>query len=85
MACKRVVTRVWIEPGCIVCDACQTACPEVFQVQAETCVIRPEAINFELLRLKTDAVQLAAEECPVEVIKFESVESPTTLQPGLQT
>ncbi|HOA75518.1 MAG TPA: ferredoxin [Phycisphaerae bacterium] len=66
------ILKVWIEPGCIVCDACQTTCPEVFEVQAESCVIRPEALVAEFLRDKTDAIRLAAEECPVEVIRFET-------------
>jgi len=44
----------------------------VFEVQAETCVIRPEALECEFLRDKTDSIQLAAEECPVEVIRFEA-------------
>lgn len=59
------VSKVWIEPGCIVCDACAGIFPEVFDVQADTCVIKPDAplINGLL-------IQDAAEACPVEVIKF---------------
>lgn len=72
MANERIILRVWIEPGCIVCDACQTTCPQVFEIQAETCVVRPEALHCEFLRDKSDAIQLAAEECPVEVIRFEA-------------
>lgn len=59
------VTKVWIEPGCIVCDACEAIYPEVFEVTADTCVIRPDApLDNGLL------VEEAAEACPVEVIKF---------------
>lgn len=59
------VSKVWIEPGCIVCDACEGIFPEVFDVQDETCVIRPDApLTNGLL------IQEAAEACPVEVIKF---------------
>lgn len=72
MSDKPIVLKVWIEPGCIICDACQTTCPEVFEVQAETCVIKPEALSAEFLRDKAGAIQLAAEECPVEVIRFET-------------
>jgi ferredoxin len=72
VAKEQVVLKVWIEPGCIVCDACQNTCPEVFEVQAESCIIRPEALAAEFLRDKTQAIQLAAEECPVEVIRFEA-------------
>lgn len=69
---NRVILKVWIEPGCIICDACQTTCPQVFEVQADSCVIRPEALAAEFLRDKGDAIRLAAEECPVEVIRFEA-------------
>ncbi len=80
MATKELVTKVWIEPGCIVCDACETACPEVFEVlhDDETCVIRPEALDIEFTKPLSDQIGEAAEECPVDVIKFEteSVEVP---------
>ncbi len=59
------VSKVWIEPGCIVCDACETIYPEVFQVNADTCVIKPNYPKDHGLK-----VQEAAEACPVEVIKF---------------
>ncbi|MBI4579735.1 MAG: ferredoxin [Planctomycetes bacterium] len=71
MADRQVVTRVWIETGCIVCDACQTACPEVFEVRDQTCIIRPEALAADVLERRTQAIQLAAEECPVNVIRYE--------------
>lgn len=59
------VSKVWIEPGCIVCNACEGIYPEVFEVTAETCLIRPDApLDNGLL------IQEAAEACPVEVIKF---------------
>lgn len=71
MPTKEMVTRVWIEPGCIVCDACETACPEVFEVLDETCIIRPAALNAEFTKPLTDSIKDAAAECPVDVIKFE--------------
>ncbi len=58
--------KVWIEPGCIVCNACEDIYPEVFDVQADNCVIRPGSPLDDGLR-----VEEAAEACPVEVIKFE--------------
>jgi cytochrome b6-f complex iron-sulfur subunit len=75
MATKEVVTKVWIDPGCIVCDACETTCPEVFEVQHdnETCIIRPEALQAEFTKPITGTIIEAAEECPVDVIKFETV------------
>ncbi len=69
-----VVTKVWIEPGCIVCDACENECPEVFEVLDETCIVRPEALKPAFLMPLSPTVRLAAEACPVEVIKFEAKE-----------
>jgi len=71
MAKKRVVTRVWIDPGCIACNACQSVVPTVFQVTEETCVIRPEALDAAFLKPLSEAIFDAAEECPTEVIKYE--------------
>lgn len=62
------VSKVWIEPGCIVCDACEAIFPEVFEVTDSTCIIRPGAPLDDGLK-----IQEAAEACPVEVIKFTKV------------
>lgn len=62
------VSKVWIEPGCIVCDACEDIYPEVFEVTADTCIIRAEAPLNDGLK-----IQEAAEACPVEVIKFNKI------------
>ena len=59
------VTKVWIDPGCIVCNACEAIYPEVFEVTDDTCLIRPGALLENGL-----LIQEAAEACPVEVIKF---------------
>lgn len=62
------VSKVWIEPGCIVCNACEAIYPEVFEVTDDTCLIRPEApLDNGLLILE------AADACPVEVIKFDKI------------
>ena len=60
-----LVTKVWIEPGCIVCNACEGIIPEVFEVADESCFIRPNAPLDAGLKIKE-----AAEACPVGVIKF---------------
>lgn len=80
------ITKVWIEEGCIVCNACETTAPEVFSVTEETCKIRAEVrVDGQLspnLDEKSplsgtigadlaDQIQEAAEGCPVEVIKYE--------------
>lgn len=62
------VSKVWIEPGCIVCDACEAIFPEVFEVTDSTCIIRPGAPLNDGLK-----IQESAEACPVEVIKFTKV------------
>ena len=72
----QIITKVWIAPGCIVCDACENDCPEVFDVTETTCLIRPPAMNAEFLKPLTPSIITAAEGCPVEVIKFETVEVP---------
>jgi len=61
-----VVTKVWIEPGCIVCDACEDEAPDVFQVLSDTCIVRDNAPLVD-----TAAIVAAAEGCPVDVIKFD--------------
>jgi cytochrome b6-f complex iron-sulfur subunit len=68
-----VVTKVWIAPGCIVCDACETTAPDVFEVQHdnETCIIRPAALDAEFTKPRTGIIKEASAECPVDVIKFD--------------
>ncbi len=59
------ISKVWIVPGFIVCNSCEDIYPEVFDVQADTCLIRPNPPLDDGLK-----IQEAAEACPVEVIKF---------------
>src|SRR4051794_16588156 len=70
----QIITKVWIAPGCIVCDSCENDCPEVFDVQEETCIIRPPAMSADFLQPLTPSIIVAAEGCPVEVIKYETKE-----------
>ncbi len=83
MSTVQVVTKVWIAPGCIVCDACETTAPTVFEVKHDdaTCIIRPEALEAEFCKPLTPDIIQAAEECPVDVIKFETVEVPADQAP----
>jgi len=73
MATKELITKVWIEEGCIVCDACETAAPDVFEVTEDSCIIRPDALKPDFNKPRTQNIEDAAEECPVDVIKFETV------------
>src|SRR5919107_3695409 len=70
----QIITKVWIAPGCIVCDACENDCPEVFDVTEDTCLIRPPAQKPDFLKPLTPSIIVAAEGCPVEVIKYETKE-----------
>lgn len=72
------VVKVWIAPGCIVCDACENDCPEVFEVLKDkgTCIIRPPAMSPDFTKPLTPSIIVAAEGCPVDVIKFETVDVP---------
>ena len=68
------VHKIWIEEGCISCNACEDTCPEIFEVPAgeyskvkegwkELLVARPELEH---------SARMAAEGCPVEVIQIEN-------------
>jgi NADH-quinone oxidoreductase subunit C len=84
------ITKVWIEDGCIVCNACEAECADVFHVTAETCVIRGESrqdgaedenrvsknpLKVEVGTSLEASIKAAAAGCPVSVIKFEAVAS----------
>ena len=61
------VTKVWIDEGCITCDACENIVPEVFSVQDDTCIIVDGVNPSEW----SDDIIEAAEGCPVDVIMYE--------------
>ena len=61
------IVSVWIEEGCVLCNQCEEICPEVFSIGEDTAFVKEDA-NFNDFE---DGIREAAEECPVEVIKFE--------------
>jgi len=82
------ITKVWIEEGCIVCNACEAECPDVFLVTDTTCVIKADVradgqetenrdekagLKEELQTSLEASIEAAAAGCPVEVIKYEKV------------
>ena len=82
------ITKVWIEEGCIVCNACEAECPDVFLVTDTTCVIKADVrvdgqetenrdekaeLKEELQTSVGAAWAAPAAGCPVEVIKYEKV------------
>lgn len=63
------VAKVWIIPGCIVCDACEEASPDVFKVTETTSTVQMGS-QENWTALSTSIVE-AAVACPVDVIKYE--------------
>ena len=61
------ITRVWIEEGCTACGMCEDECPEVFEVNDETAIVRDEV---DLSQYEEDIIH-AVEGCPVQVIHYE--------------
>lgn len=61
------ITKVWIEEGCTVCNLCEDTAPEVFEVNDETCLVK-DGVDFNA---HEEEIIQAAEECPVEIIKYE--------------
>jgi len=59
--------KVRIEDTCTACGLCSDTCPEVFELGDELALV----IVDEVPREQEDAVQQAADECPVEAIIVE--------------
>jgi len=59
--------QVKIEDTCTSCGLCVDACPEVFEMGADMAQVIVEEIPPEF----EEAVQQAADECPVEAIVVE--------------
>ena len=58
---------VRIEDTCTACGLCVSTCPEVFEMGTDMAEVIGDEVSAEL----EDAVQQAAEECPVEAIIIE--------------
>ena len=63
------IIRVWIEEGCVTCGNSEEVCPEVFEIDIEagTAIVH----DSEDYSPYSDKIRLAAESCPVNVIKYE--------------
>ena len=76
------IVSVYIEEGCITCDACEETLPEVFHVTDDTCYIKADvrldggydrnegksALKGEIISQFEDDLLDAADGCPVDVI-----------------
>ena len=63
------IIKVWLDETddeCISCGACETACPEVFEVP-DKMVVR-KGVDYSKY---DDGIKEAADVCPTSVIKFE--------------
>jgi ferredoxin len=59
--------KVRIEDTCTACGLCCDTCPEVFEMGPEMAQVKVKEVPPEF----EDAVQQAADECPVEAIVIE--------------
>ena len=76
------IFSVFIDDGCIVCDACEEAAPEIFEVTEDTCFIKADVrldggydrnvdksgLKPEVVSSLSDEIFDAADACPVDVI-----------------
>jgi len=61
------IKKVWIEEGCTACGLCSDICPEVFDLHGDTAIVI-EGADYSKYE---DEIKECAEECPVEVIRYE--------------
>jgi ferredoxin len=66
---KGTVEKVWVDPGCIVCDLCSDVCPDVFEVTDKDVFIKPEGEFHPEAHSK--GIVESAVGCPVSVIKYK--------------
>jgi ferredoxin len=59
--------KVRVEDTCTACELCIDTCPEVFEMGPDTAQVIVDEVPAEC----EDAVQQAADECPVEAIVIE--------------
>jgi ferredoxin len=60
------ITKVWVEDGCTSCGLCEGTAPDIFEIDDVS-----EVIEGAVFEGHEDEIEQAAEECPVEVIKYE--------------
>ena len=60
------------EDTCTGCESCVEICPDVFEMGDDVAVIKSEAEDAEFLKANSEGIIQAADECPTEVIKYET-------------
>ena len=64
------ITRVWIEDGCIGCGLAEAICPEIFNIRDNT--LNTVIVGTDLSSVEAK-IKEAAEDCPVDVIRYEEL------------
>jgi len=65
----RRIAKVWIEDGCLICNACEATCPQVFKtLDDHAIVLAGSESSFVDCR---DAIEQAAIGCCVAVIRVQ--------------
>ncbi len=72
---RHFVSRVWVAEGCIGCDVCTTLCFDVFVMVEGTARIRAIAQDPTFTASRSAEIFEAAEKCPADVIKFDTVKA----------
>ena len=68
-ATEGIIDKVWVIPGCIVCNVCEDTSPDVFHVTDTTTVVKMDSqARWNDL---SEEIIAATDSCPVNVIKFE--------------
>jgi len=62
------IKKVWIEEGCIADGICNDVCPDVFGLNDDGEAFVEDGAD---LNANEDDIKEAAEQCPVEIIRFE--------------
>lgn len=62
------IKKVWIEEGCIADGICNEICPEVFELYDAGEAYVEKGADFSA---NEEGIKEAAEQCPVEIIRFE--------------
>lgn len=61
------IKKVWIEEGCIADGICTDICPAVFDLNDDGEAFVKDDADLS----QEDCIKEAAEQCPVEIIRYE--------------